>query len=866
MTNNKSLLNNLTVKSKLQALLFAVSLASTGLVSFISWHQVRSTLKETTFQHLTGVRVDRTGQFEQYFQSLYHQVELLAEARYVIEAMEELGQGFHQLESISVPEPQEQSLENYYQQNFLARLAKNLPDEAFDYMFYRPRNPAGRYLQYYYIANNSNPLGEKLSKAVNQSGYTQSHGKYQSIFNKIIEKFGFSDLLLIESTTGDVIYSVFKQTDYATNLKQGPYSQSGLAQAVNKVLANPAPGNIQIADFKPYHPAYAAPIAFMAAPIYSGADLIGILAIQIANDQINSVISEHGNWEGGGLGKTGEVYLVGSDHLMRSLSRFWVEEKEQFKVDVSTSGMTQKTMNLMDRLDTTIALQKIGSPLIESALGGQGGIAIIRNYRGKEVLTAYGPLDLPDLDWVILAEMELSEAYAPLKKLQTTLLIAGVVFLLLSAAIAAITSKLLLKPVRRLINSAEKIAVGELHTQIPVESNNEFGELGAAFNSVANNLRQTNQELVTKKQENKFLLHNILPLAIAERKTQGESLIADKLNQVTIVYANIVGVKELSKWMSPEAITALLTELVDEFDAAAATHGLERQKIFGIDYMAVCGLTQAILDQAKRAVDFTQTILNIVKEKQAQHKSVLGLSIGIHAGSVTAGVIGTNNFGYNLWGETVDLATQLYHHTAKNQILVTRPVYERIADNYTFIPYPIEISNFGEVETWTLLNVQKMEISQVELVQSSFAKVALISDQVGEIFYQRLFELNPAYHHLFKADMPTQQRKFMSTLTIAVAGLGNPEGIINKVQKLGSAHAGYGVKNEYYENLKESLLWALEQGLGEDFTPSVRAAWSEAYRFLSEIMKQAATDVETVNSQKLTTVSDEPETFTAINN
>ena len=125
MTNNKSLLNNLTVKSKLQALLFAVSLASTGLVSFISWHQVRSTLKETTFQHLTGVRVDRTGQFEQYFQSLYHQVELLAEARYVIEAMEELGRGFHQLESISVPEPQEQSLENYYQQNFLARLAKN---------------------------------------------------------------------------------------------------------------------------------------------------------------------------------------------------------------------------------------------------------------------------------------------------------------------------------------------------------------------------------------------------------------------------------------------------------------------------------------------------------------------------------------------------------------------------------------------------------------------------------------------------------------------------------------------------------------------------------------------------------------------
>lgn len=96
---------------------------------------------------------------------------------------------------------------------------------------------------------------------------------------------------------------------------------------------------------------------------------------------------------------------------------------------------------------------------------------------------------------------------------------------------------------------------------------------------------------------------------------------------------------------------------------------MERVQSSGTYYMAVCGLTQAILDQGKRAINFAQAISNLVLEKQAQHRNVFGLSIGIHAGPLTAGVIGTKNFGYNLWGETLDLATQLYLQIEKNQIL-----------------------------------------------------------------------------------------------------------------------------------------------------------------------------------------------------
>ncbi|WP_445249267.1 globin family protein [Microcoleus sp. OTE_8_concoct_300] len=129
------------------------------------------------------------------------------------------------------------------------------------------------------------------------------------------------------------------------------------------------------------------------------------------------------------------------------------------------------------------------------------------------------------------------------------------------------------------------------------------------------------------------------------------------------------------------------------------------------------------------------------------------------------------------------------------------------------------------------------------MVQSSFAKVKPISEKAAELFYQRLFELEPSFR-LFKGDMKEQERKLMATLAIAVESLRHPDQIIGSVQKLGRDHGGYGVKAEYYDIVGEALLWTLAQGLGEEFTTPVRKAWEEAYTFLSEIMKEAAAELE----------------------
>jgi methyl-accepting chemotaxis protein len=130
--------------------------------------------------------------------------------------------------------------------------------------------------------------------------------------------------------------------------------------------------------------------------------------------------------------------------------------------------------------------------------------------------------------------------------------------------------------------------------------------------------------------------------------------------------------------------------------------------------------------------------------------------------------------------------------------------------------------------------------AQRRLVQQSFAKVEPIAEAAAELFYDKLFELDPALKALFKTDIADQGRKLMATLKLAVKGLDDLERLVPVVQDLGRRHAGYGVRRAHYATVAEALLWTLEQGLKDDFTPEVKAAWSAVYGLLAETMTAAA--------------------------
>jgi hemoglobin-like flavoprotein len=136
-----------------------------------------------------------------------------------------------------------------------------------------------------------------------------------------------------------------------------------------------------------------------------------------------------------------------------------------------------------------------------------------------------------------------------------------------------------------------------------------------------------------------------------------------------------------------------------------------------------------------------------------------------------------------------------------------------------------------------------MTPQQKVLVQNSFEQVLPIADVAAELFYGRLFELDPSLRPLFRGDMKEQGRALMSMIKVAVAGLDNLEKIVPAVQSLGRRHAAYGVTDAHYDTVAAALLWTLEQGLGEAFTPEVKGAWVEVYTILATTMKEAAAEV-----------------------
>ena len=134
-----------------------------------------------------------------------------------------------------------------------------------------------------------------------------------------------------------------------------------------------------------------------------------------------------------------------------------------------------------------------------------------------------------------------------------------------------------------------------------------------------------------------------------------------------------------------------------------------------------------------------------------------------------------------------------------------------------------------------------MNPTDIDLIRSSWSRVEPIADTAAGLFYGRLFELDPAIERLFRrTDMVAQRKNLMQTLTVVVKSLVKLDPLVPALQALGRRHAGYGVREEHYATVGAALLWTLQQGLGEAFTPAVRAAWAEAYGILASVMIQAA--------------------------
>lgn len=355
-------------------------------------------------------------------------------------------------------------------------------------------------LQKAYITDNKNALGEKekLNFAPQKNAYNSAHKTYHPPMRDFLYARGYYDIFLF-NLNGDLIYSVFKELDYATNLSSGKYADTGLGTVFRAGLKLSA-GQQVFDDFKPYSPSHGAAAAFIAEPIFGkSGKRLGVIAYQMPIDNMNNIMKSNGQ-----LGATGETFIIGDDGLMRSDS----ELHEEFKI-----------------LQT-----KVSAPILSRSTADNVVISHGEIYNQKNSIMAATNLKFHNSIWTLVAVQELDEAFAPLINARNLIAIVVAIVLALIGFLGYLISRSITKPISGLTNVMSLIANGKLETQ--VEGADGVDEIAYMAKAVLVFKDNAKANIALEKQQ------------IIDRETMQQQSKQEQQNFATSFQENIVGLIE----------------------------------------------------------------------------------------------------------------------------------------------------------------------------------------------------------------------------------------------------------------------------------------------------------------------------------
>lgn len=671
-----------SIQSKMIVGVMAVSLLAASLTGYLGYRSGHEALLKSIYDRLIAIRTLKEAHLERFVDFTRGQVQSFSEDLMMVEATKDFRAAVDKLRTKKLSDDEEAELQKFYKETCLPELAKHLDTTPLLNSIMPPPGLA-HYLQYHYIVKNPHPLFKKsdLMDAQDGTAYSQAHLKYHGVINNFKNIFGYDDVMIVDAETAEVIYTANKEIELGTDFDNGPYARIALANAIRELQRERDKDAVILVDFEEYRPAFGKPTAFAASPIYDGMSMVGILVTQFPISRINQFVSGNDQWEQEGLGKSGEVYLIGEDGYMRNESRFYKEDPKNYMKMLTRNGASKEEVEKTERLDTTILTVKLKSEAIRRIFQGQSNTEILNDYMGIENLISYAPLELEGLRWGIVAKIPTAEAFAPVSAFTHDLLTALAGIGLGSSILAAAMGSKLSKPIRQLIKASKELGKGNYGAVVKIKTRDEFADLGHTFNSMASELKSKNQKISEKIQENERLLESMLPAPVAARLKSGpKGDQSDTHSDVSIIFGKVNGFDALSEGMEPARSLELLNRLIVSFDEAAERHGVEKLKSIGASYLAVCGLSVSRFDHSQRAVAFAIEMEEIIRAFNKENISSLELNVGVHCGPVTGGIIGRSKFIYDLWGRTVNIARNLVESSEGGVIRVSKEVYERVAD------------------------------------------------------------------------------------------------------------------------------------------------------------------------------------------
>ncbi len=634
-------------------------------------------------------------------------VRILGASRSTAEAVRQFAAATSELAELSAEdvEDEEVALLEYYSGVFNPAL-ESVRGESVDAAEFAFTDPGSIYVQSVWIAQNPFELGEKglLTDAGDGTTWTAVHREIHPFLRETADRFGYSDLYLVEPENNVVVYSVGKDNTLATSLNSGPYASTALAKAVRSAsdLLEPA---LVVEDFTAFVPALDEPMAFLATPLIEDGELMGVLAVSLTSDGISDVLTRA--WREGRRESTGEVYLVGQDRRMRSISRAFVEDPEAYLGRMEEIGdVDQIDLNRMAALDTTVLFQPVDTVAVRSGLSGDSGVVEGQNYLDEEVVTAYRQVP-SEFDWILVTEMVSTEFAQPVSDLNRQAIVITAVFVVLVTFITVSWANWFVSPLRRISGALHRVAEGKAMASIPRSGAREFRSLAVSIDEMVIMLGQRTAAS-TKAIANKVeTLRALLPPAAVNRINEGSRQLVETSQQASVAAVSIAGLAEIAAELSPDSRREIVNMFVDEADALANLNGLERVKMTGDGYFAVCGTETPYLDHAQRTLTFTAQLRDALGRFGQENDLSISMSAGIDSGTVTVGLIGDTRLVYDLWGEAVDSASKLARIAQSGEILMTKATRDRTSIGSVQVDAP----GLGELEAYRVMTLNSQEAS-----------------------------------------------------------------------------------------------------------------------------------------------------------
>lgn len=500
-------LRNLRVRTKLTLLMVVTTCASLAAMGYASYQGSDAAL-ESLSQNAEGeldVLLERSlhnvvtakqETVETYFGVIGHQMTAFVHNRLVLDGMRELVPAFASYAAQAGLTGEravaaEDSVRRFYEAEYGAEYERRNRGETIntDALLAKLDAP-GLALQSTFISDNPNPLGSKdaLDTAAPGTDYDAIHARIHPSIRTFLYEFGFYDIFLVDADSGHIVYSVYKELDFATSLKSGPYADTKFAQAYRRALEL-GEGEFTLADFELYAPSYDVPATFIAAPIHADGELLGVCVFQMQLDQISAFMDSRG-----GLGETGESYLVGPDRLIRSNS---YHAQDDFSVYASFKHP---------------AGASIDTPAVKAALRGESGSGAYESYHGNRVIGQWAPVEVLGERWALVVEMFEDEALQPIASLASAaaaskaemlrsfvwvgLVICGVV-----VVIANLLARQGVRPILSTQGVLAALANNDLTQRLAVDSEDEIGAMARSLNEAIESLSDKIETVSTSASE-----------------------------------------------------------------------------------------------------------------------------------------------------------------------------------------------------------------------------------------------------------------------------------------------------------------------------------------------------------------------------